>query len=158
MSRAPPLDSETFIMDTGFAPLVNWSSPHDTALLGDNLLRECDGVGHEDSRRQTHVRAKVSQEGGALPRHRLGHSQNEPIAADRGGESQADSGVAAGGFDDSRARGKYAPSLGVLDQRNTEPVLHAPARVAHFELRQNAARKPLGNLSEFDHRGVADGG
>ena len=72
-----------------------------------------------------------------LNAHRFGHGEDQPVAFDRGGKGEADSGVAAGRFDDQRTGFEQAARFGVLDHRESDAILDAAARIEIFHLRQH---------------------
>ena len=64
----------------------------------------------------------------------------QPVALLRGGEREADAGVAGGRLDDRPARLEQPVALGRLDHREADPVLDRAAGVEVLELGEDAAR------------------
>jgi len=137
----------------GVAGLIDEDGPR---RLADDLPGAREGVGHEDAGGENHLGAEVPEEGDALRGHGRGHRQDQAVAADRGGEREADAGVPAGRLDDRPAGGEDASPLGVLDERHPEAILHAAAGIPHLELPENPAREPGGDPPELDHGRAAD--
>lgn len=123
----------------------------------DEARRPRDGVAHENPRSQNDFRAEVSEKRDPLGRHGFWHRQDQPVTADRRDEGEPDAGVAAGRLDDRRPGPQDPAALGVLDQRDAEAVLDAPAGISHLQLRDYPTRKPAGEAFQLHHRGPADG-
>ena len=73
---------------------AGWAPGEDGVASGfdGDLLGAADGVGHEDAGGELDLGAEVAQEGDPLGRDALRHreQEQEPVAAARGGEGQAD--------------------------------------------------------------------
>ena len=129
---------------------------HDSAgVLDDKPPGALHRFRHQDAGRQHDLRTQVAEEGHTFRRHGLRHRQDQAITADGRYEGEADAGVAAGRFDDGRTGREDATPLGILDQRDAQPVLHAAARIAHFELGEDAARQPTPDPLERHQRRAA---
>ena len=106
-------------------------------LLGEAVGDPVVGLGRlgRDRGRGDHDLGAVgAQQRDLLLAHLVGHREDAPVALDRGGDRQADAGVARGRFDDRPAGLELAGSLGRLDHPEADPVLHAAAGIEHLEL------------------------
>ena len=73
--------------------------------LFQDFFRTCDGALHPlRSGGENQLSAQHCQKGAAFQTHRFRHRQNELITLGGADESESDTGVAAGGFDDHRIR------------------------------------------------------
>ena len=74
---------------------AGWAPGEDGGASGfvGNLLGAADGVGHDDAGGELDLGAEVAQEGDPRGRDALRHREQEPVAAARGGEGQADAGA-----------------------------------------------------------------
>jgi hypothetical protein len=88
--------------------------------------------------------------------HLVRHDEDAAVAAERRRHGEADAGVPRGRLDDGPARPEPAVALGGLDHREPDPVLHGPARVQVFELREELARHLATEPREPDDRRLAD--
>ena len=66
-------------------------------------------------------------------------------------------GVSARGLDEGSARAQHASALRVFDERHAEAVFHAPARVSHLELAEDAPGKPARDAAQLDEGRVPHG-
>jgi len=64
---------------------------------------------------------------------------NELVASNRRGKRKPNARVAAGSLDECCSGPQHTPTLGVVDQRDAQPILDASAGVAHFELCHDAS-------------------
>ncbi|MPM37749.1 hypothetical protein SDC9_84368 [bioreactor metagenome] len=126
-------------------------------MLGLEFQRGVDRALHAfGARRQDQLRTVGGQQFAPLDAHGFRHGQDELVALDRGGEGQADAGVAAGGFDDQGSGREFAVAFGGFDHGQTDPVLDAAAGIEKFDFGQefgSLGRKPV----DPHQRSVADG-
>ena len=94
----------------------------------------------------------------ALDAHRLGHDDDDAVAAGGGDGRQTDTGVAGGRLDDDGAGLQLAGGLGVVDHGPGDTVLDGAGGVEIFQFSENFCLKVLGvfNMGELQQRGVAD--
>ena len=102
----------------------------------------------------------MRQDFSALDRHRLRHDENEPVAARRRDECEADARIAGGRLDEHRfARLDAAFRFERVDHRDADAILDRRQRVEEFELQQNVGielRCRL-DLRKSHERRMADG-
>ena len=80
---------------------------------------------------------EIGQHLAPLERHRLGHHQDQPVAAGGGHEGQRDAGVAGGRLDQGAAGLQHARGLHGVDHVDADAVLHRGDRVEELELQQD---------------------
>ena len=80
---------------------------------------------------------------------RLAHGQQQPVPLDRADHGQADTRVAAGGFDHRLARFQFARSFPVLDHEQCRPILDGSARVEVLQLGQHTDTRSWGSSAGF---------
>jgi len=83
----------------------------------------------------------------------VGMHDHDRMPGESSDQSEADAGIAGGGFDDGRAGGERAAGFGLADDVERDPVLRRTAGVAAFELDQHAGGKPGGQHAQFDQGG-----
>ena len=91
-----------------------------------------------------------------LAAHLLGHRDDHPVAADRGGHREADAGVAAGRLDQRVARLDAPRLLGLEQHAHADAVLHRAAGVHELELAEQLAGQVAPDAREPDHGRVPD--
>ena len=130
-----------------------------------HLLGTCDRAGHPIRGRREHdVRAVRTQDVPTLEAHVLRHHEHAAVAADRSDHREADAGVAAGGFDDGRARAQTTRALGLDDHGQRRAILHAACRVHELALAPdgrsasgaNAPKSHEGRIGNEGQRVVGD--
>jgi hypothetical protein len=87
-----------------------------------------------------------------LSRHRLGHCEQQSIAAHSRHERQPDACVTARRLNNRHPRREHAASLGIVDQRDREAILDTPTRIAHLKLGRHPTREILAKLSQLNQR------
>src|SRR5690606_9663461 len=97
-----------------------------------------------------------TQESPALLRHRLGHRQDDLVAARGTHEGERDPGVAARRLDDRPAWGQLAGGLRGVDDRDTDAVLDRARRVVELELRGDRRADALRESVDAHERRAAD--
>ena len=88
--------------------------------------------------------------------HLVRHDEDAAIATKRGGDREADTGVARRGLDDRAARTQLSLPLRGLDHREPDPVLHRTPGVQVLELREQLTRDTSAQALEPDDRSRAD--
>src|SRR6185312_5196084 len=89
-------------------------------------------------------------------RHLVRHGEHAAIALYRGRHRESDAGVAAGRLDDGAARLEAALGLRVLDDGQTDAVLHRAARVLVLGLGVDRCTDAAAQPSQADERGPPD--
>ena len=124
------------------------------------LLRLGDGALHAVwSRRQHEFGAQQREHLAPFDRHRLGHGEDQPVAARGGDESERDAGIPGGRLDQHRSsRRNLAGGFHGGDHADADPILDAADRVEEFELGQEVRLDALfrRNLVEPHQGRVAD--
>ncbi len=113
-------------------------------------------VGVDRGRADDDVGAERAQERDLLGRDLVGDDEDHPVALDRGGEREADAGVAGGRLDDRSARLQRSVALGVLDHAERDPVLVRAPGVQVLELREQRRAELAADVLEADDRRRAD--
>ena len=94
------------------------------------------GVGRDVRRAEDDLRAIGPQQRLLLDRLLVGHDEDAAIALERRGDREPMTRVARRRLDDRATRPEESGSLGRLDHRQPDAVLHGAARVQHLELRE----------------------
>jgi hypothetical protein len=118
--------------------------------LGDRAMHSA-GVG-----RKHELGSVRDQQRASLLAHGIRHRENQVVALDRRNQRQTDSGIARGGLNDGVARLDASALLGILNHRQTNPVLDAATGVKIFELGPNLGVVFSGNPVKPDYRCVSD--
>ena len=125
------------------------------------LFRARDGGRHAaGARRQFEFGAEVRQDLAPLDRHRLRHDEDEPVAARRRDECEADAGVARRRLDQHGLAGLDRPSASsasIID--DADAILDRRQRVEELELQEMSALTLAAcvDLRQAHERRVADG-
>jgi hypothetical protein len=90
--------------------------------------------------------APSPQQGAALLAHRLGHGQDEAVAAGRAHEGQGDAGVARGGLDDGAAGLQLTGGLGASIMATPMRSLTEAPGVEELELQQDGRPGPAASM------------
>ena len=114
------------------------------------------GVRLDRGRADHDLCAEGAQEGDLLGRNLVGDDEDHRVALDRGGESEADAGIARGRLDDRPSTAELAVALRVLDHLQADPVLVRAARVQVLELDEQGRAELAADLLEPDDRRPAD--
>ena len=93
--------------------------------------------------REDHLGAECAHDLAALHGEGLDHDGDERVALGGADHRERDAGVARSGLDDRLAGSQRAAALGILDDRDRQPVLHRVKRVERLAL--------------HEHRGVRGG-
>ena len=129
-----------------------------------DLLREPVGdevvalrrIGLDRGRADDDVGSERAQQGDLLRRDLVGDDEDHLVALDRGGQREADAGVARGRLDDRPAGLQLPGALGLVDHAQRDPVLVRAARVQVLELDQQGRPQLAADLLEADDRRSAD--
>ena len=108
-------------------------------------------------RRDHHLGAVGLEQAHLLLRHLVRHREDAAVALERRRDGEADAGVAAGALDDRPAGLELARSLGGLDDREPDPVLHRPAGIGVLRLAVDRGANPGADAAQPDQRRPADG-
>ncbi len=104
---------------------------------------------------QPHLDPQRPQVQDLLPRHLVGHHQDQPVALGHRDLGQAQAGVPGGGLDDRSAGLEGAGRLGRFDHRQRDAVLDRAAGVLVLQLDEQPARPGL-QRRQLQHRGRPD--
>jgi hypothetical protein len=104
---------------------------------------------------QADVHAHGPQVQDLLPRHLVGHHQDQLVALQRRHLGQAQAGIAGRRLDDRAARLEAAVGLGRLDHRAGHAVLDRAAGVLVLQLQEQPTRAGV-EVANLDHRRAAD--
>jgi hypothetical protein len=105
--------------------------------------------------REDHLRAEHAHDLAALHREGLRHRRDERVTLRGTHHGERDTGVAGGRLDDRLARLEQPALLGVLDDRDREPVLHRGERIEELALHVHGHVRGRAALNAHD-RGAAD--
>ena len=126
--------------------------------LGRQLFSHRNGPLHALGRGcQNQFGAQHSQQSASLNTHALGHGKDELVALGGSDKGQRNAGIAAGGLNNDGVLRKCAISLGGLDHRHADAILHAGKRVKEFAFNQHAGIEAFGHFVQADQGRVADG-
>ena len=108
------------------------------------------------ARRQHDLGAERLEQPAAFELMRLGHGDDQLVAAGGAGERQADAGVAAGRLDDGGVLVDLAVALGGVDHGHADAVLDRPERVEVLQLGDDGRLGVADDAAQADQRRVAD--
>ena len=146
-------------VDLGVGGIVElaWHEVLAGIAVGD-LLGLGDGTGHAlGGFGEDQFGAKNGHHPATLDRHRLGHREDQLVAAGCCREGQGDTGVSGRRLNDHLVLGELAALLGIPDHVGADPALDAVSRVAAFHLGQHGGFAVLGDAVQLHQRSVADG-
>jgi hypothetical protein len=128
--------------------LVGLERPRDVLAQAVRGAVVAAGILGLDGRRADHdLGAEGAQEVDLLLAHLVGHDEHASVAAVDRRHDEPDAGVAARGLDDRAAWPQAAVTLGGLDHRQPDAILHAPTGVQRLHLgeqgRGHAGREAL---------------
>ena len=155
----PDLGTGGLEVDFGVGGIVelSWHEVFAGIAVGD-LLGLGDGTGHAlGGLGEDQLGAENGHHPATLDRHRLGHRQDQLVAAGCCCEGEGDAGVAGGGLDNHLVFGELAALLGIPNHVGADPALHAVSGIATFDLCQHGGFAVLGDAVQLHQRGVADG-
>jgi hypothetical protein len=101
-----------------------------------------------------HLGAVGTEQADLLLAHLVGHDEYAAVALERGRDGEPVAGVPRGRLDDRPARAQQAATLGVLDHRQADAILDAPARIERLHLGEDERAQPRGDLAQTHQRGV----
>ena len=155
---APDLLGGRAPVDVGVGRVLELLGHEAVGVFGQQRRGPVDGASHAfGTGRQDDLGAVGPQQVAALDAERLGHGQDEPVAARRGRHGQGDAGVAAGGLDQGGApRSDQTRLLGGLDHRQTDAILDAAAGIERLELAHDRRAAALGERPQAHERRAAD--
>ena len=120
------------------------------------FLRFGDRAFHaERSFGQHEFRAVGGEQFAPLDAHGVRHGEDQPVAFDRRHESEADTGIPAGRFDDQRSRRNLSRLFRRFDHADGDAVLDAAGRVEGFHFDQHF-RIATVEFADPHQRGSAD--
>ena len=131
-----------------------WQGGGDGTPLHDVVVRM---IRRDRRRCDDHLRAQRSQQPGLLLGHLVRHREDAAVAFDRGRERQADAGVPRCCLHDHAAGLEPAITLGGLDHRESDAVLHRAAGIEELRLRVHRRADALRHPLQADERRPADG-
>jgi hypothetical protein len=134
-------------------PILDGIAVDDLLRLGDRPLHALGTLGEDE------LGAKRLEHAAALERHRLGHGQDDRVAARRRDERERDAGVSARGLHDglcARAGGEDPLLLRVPNHGGADAALHGVGRVSALDLRDDVCAKALGHAVQANERRVTD--
>ena len=94
----------------------------------------------------------------ALHTHTIRHNNDNTITASRRHRSQTNSGIAGGGLNDDRLRGKHAFLLGILNHGQGNTILDRTRRIKIFQLGQNTGFQAIFflEMGQFQQRSMTN--
>ena len=104
---------------------------------------------------QHELRAVGGEQFAALNAHGVRHGEDQPVTFDCRNEGEADTGIAAGRFDDQRSRRNLSRLFRRLDHADGDAVLDAAGRVEGFHFDQHFRIAPV-EFVDPHQRGFAD--
>ena len=119
--------------------------------LRDGALHALRAVGQDE------LRPVGLHEQAALDAHGLGHRDDDLVPARGGHGSEADAGIAGGGFDDRGARADLAARLGIVEHGFGDAVFDRTGRIEILELAEHAGLQALLRFDalELEERRIA---
>src|SRR5665647_1276054 len=139
--------------------LIRELAGQNAATLGDDLLGLGDRALHPlGAGGQDELGTERPQQRLALLTHRLRHGEHDVVSTGGAHHRQRDTGVATGRLHDRSARFELAGTLGGVDDRHADPVLHGTSRVLELELGGDRRSGTRAQPVDPDERGVADDG
>jgi hypothetical protein len=126
--------------------------------LGGELVGARDRPLHPvHARRQFEFGAVGGHQAAAFDRHRLGHHENQPVAAHRGDHRKPDTSVAGRRLDDRAAPAEHAATLSVFEHRQPDSVFDRAARIGALRLHPHLDLRAVGEEAvDPDVRRITD--
>jgi len=110
------------------------------------------GAGGEDD-----LGAEHAQKHAAFLRHRLGHREDQFVAAGSADKGESDAGVTGGRLDDDRVGLDFSGRFAGFDHGFADTILDAGEGVEELGFDVDVRVQTGGDPVQFDERGIADG-
>ena len=153
----PDLLTSAIMMDRRISGVIELAGQDGTGGILDDLGSLAVGSWHAVSAWGEHqLGTQQTNDGAALLRHCLRHSDDDLVTASRTNQSQTDTCITGRGFNNRASRIELAGSLSRVNDRRSDTVLDARGRVIELELGQYGGLGVREQFIDLDQRGIAD--